>query len=187
MIERSHLPEALVRKRVEELRASCRKAGRRPSVLALARQLGLSNTTFRRHYPDIAREIAAHRSAAAPSRDRPSEQDKIIARNSRLRRRNRELTVQLKLAAAQIQHLALANASLLEALQQATNITRLSKFSFLNRRYAAAERQGHRDRVLPGLVRHRPAEPGRGVVRRVRRRRRLGEAVHLPAPNRWRW
>lgn len=82
---------------------------------------------FRRHYPDIAREIAANRSAAAPSRDTPSEQDKIIARNSRLRCRNREPTIQLKLAAARIQHLALANASLLEALQKATNVTRLSK------------------------------------------------------------
>ncbi|MFC5855117.1 hypothetical protein ACFPZI_26040 [Streptomyces chlorus] len=34
------------------------ETGQRPGVLALARQFSMSNTTFRRHFPDITREIA---------------------------------------------------------------------------------------------------------------------------------
>ena len=41
-----------------ELSAETAQTGKRPSVVALAQRLGLSNTTFWRHYPDIAREVA---------------------------------------------------------------------------------------------------------------------------------
>ncbi|MDQ1022282.1 hypothetical protein [Streptomyces afghaniensis] len=54
------LPHALVRKRMEEMLAACRDANRRPSVLAFARSLGMSNTTFRRRYPDLVQEISTH-------------------------------------------------------------------------------------------------------------------------------
>src|SRR3954462_10698488 len=99
------LPEALVRKHLQEVLDICRETNTRPSVLMLARRLDLTNTTFRRRYPDIAREIADHRAAPASPRSGPTEHDKLIARNAKLRNRNRELAVQLALAAAQIQHL----------------------------------------------------------------------------------
>ncbi len=55
------VPEALVRKKLEQLLAACEQQNRRPSVLALVRQVGMSNTTFRRNYPDITREIGLRR------------------------------------------------------------------------------------------------------------------------------
>jgi len=48
-----HVREVL---RQMEIQAHC--GGRRPSTLALARQLGLPNTSFRRAFPDVAREIS---------------------------------------------------------------------------------------------------------------------------------
>jgi hypothetical protein len=40
---------------------------RQPSVLPLAAKLELSNTTFRRHFPDLAKEISAIRSGPQPA------------------------------------------------------------------------------------------------------------------------
>lgn len=57
------VPDALVRKRMEEMLAACHDSNRRPSVLAFARSLGVSNTTFRRRYPDLVQEITARRTA----------------------------------------------------------------------------------------------------------------------------
>ena len=39
---------------------------RRPSVLAVARGLRLSNTAFRRHFPDITQQISAARRTPEP-------------------------------------------------------------------------------------------------------------------------
>ncbi|MET9500016.1 hypothetical protein [Streptomyces sp. NPDC006552] len=61
----SDLPEALVRKRMTDMLETCRQTNSRPSVLALARQLGLSNTTFRRRFPGIAQELGTLRSTPA--------------------------------------------------------------------------------------------------------------------------
>jgi hypothetical protein len=119
------LPEALVRKHLQEVLDTCRETNKQPSVLMLARRLDLTNTTFRRRYPEIAREIADHRATPAAPRSGPTEHDRLVARNAKLRRRNRELTTQLTLAAAQIQHLALRNERLLEAVENAAKVTRL--------------------------------------------------------------
>ena len=120
------IPEPLVRKRLEEMLQACQTAGTRPSVLMLARRLGLTNTTFRRHYPEIAREIAGHRSGpVGPITGQPSSYDKLVARNSKIRRRNHELTAKLKLAAAQIQYLALRNTRLQEALEAQAKVSRI--------------------------------------------------------------
>ncbi|WP_331735991.1 hypothetical protein [Streptomyces sp. NBC_00057] len=97
------LPEALVRKHLQEVLDTCRETNKQPSVLMLARRLDLTNTTFRRRYPDIAREIADHRAAPAAPRSGPTAHDRLVARNAKLRRRNRELTSQLAVAVAQIQ------------------------------------------------------------------------------------
>ncbi|MFF5297890.1 hypothetical protein ACFY5F_00860 [Streptomyces sp. NPDC013161] len=119
------LPEALVRKRLSEMLDTCRQTNTRPSVLTLARRLGLTNTTFRRRFPDIAQEIGALRSAPAATPGGPSEQDRLVARNAKLRRRNRELADDLALAIAQIQHLALTNERLHGALESASKVTNI--------------------------------------------------------------
>ncbi|MFE2495665.1 hypothetical protein [Streptomyces scopuliridis] len=62
----SELPEALVRKRMNEMLETCQRTNTKPSVLKLAQQLGLSNTTFRRRFPDIARELGTLRSSTSP-------------------------------------------------------------------------------------------------------------------------
>ncbi|MFE4923207.1 hypothetical protein [Streptomyces sp. NPDC056661] len=46
------LPEALVGKHLQEVLDSCRETDTRSSVLMLARRLGLTDTTFRRRYPE---------------------------------------------------------------------------------------------------------------------------------------
>ncbi|MFG2472326.1 hypothetical protein ACGFXB_43805 [Streptomyces canus] len=103
--------------------------GKRPSVLALATRLGLSNTTFRRHFPHLAKDISALRSSPSTSpaghNARPSPYDILIARNAKLRRTNRTLTDNLHYAAAQLQRLALDNARLRQALEASHNITRI--------------------------------------------------------------
>jgi AcrR family transcriptional regulator len=86
--------------------------GRRPSVLAVARQLGLSNTTFRRHFPDLADEISAAR--RAPD-----------ARNAKLRRGNHQLREHLDLAVANIQRLTLTVHKLQTELEGASKVTRI--------------------------------------------------------------
>ncbi|MFE9121471.1 hypothetical protein [Streptomyces sp. NPDC007172] len=120
------LPEALVRKHLQEVLESCRETNTAPSVLMLARRLDLTNTTFRRRYPEIAREIADHRAVPTTLRSGLTEHDRLVARNAKLRRRNRELNTQLALAAAQIQHLALRNERLQEALKSAANVTSIN-------------------------------------------------------------
>jgi hypothetical protein len=45
-------------------------AGKPPTVLALARHLGLANTTFRRNFPDVATGL--HQRAQQPSPDYPA-------------------------------------------------------------------------------------------------------------------
>lgn len=119
------LPDALVRKRLQEVLDICRETNKQPSVLMLARRLGLTNTTFRRRYPDIAREIADHRTAPAAPRSGPTAHDRLVARNAKLRRRNRELTVQLALAAAQVQHLTLRVARMQEVLEAQAKVSRI--------------------------------------------------------------
>ncbi|MGW5442706.1 hypothetical protein [Streptomyces asiaticus] len=121
------LPEALVRKHLQEVLESCRETNTAPSVLMLARRLGLTNTTFRRRYPEIAREIADHRAAPTTLRSGPTERDKLVARNAKLRRRNRDLAAQLTLAAAQVQFLALQAARLEAALEASAKITHINE------------------------------------------------------------
>jgi transposase-like protein len=106
---------------------SCR-SGRRPSVLALARQFGLTNTTFRRHYPEIVKELGEiRRTPTIDNTDSPAatEHARTIARNAKLRRDNRQLRQQLDLAAANIARLAIDNHQLRQQLEQAQRITNI--------------------------------------------------------------
>lgn len=121
------LPETLVRKRLQEVLDACRETRTRPTVLMLARRLEMTNTTFRRRYPEIVQEVADRRTAPAAPRSGPTEHDRLLARNAKLRRRNRDLTAQLALAAAQIQHLALRNARLEEALEAQAKLSHINE------------------------------------------------------------
>lgn len=107
---------------LERYLGECRDNGRRPSVLALAATLGMSNTTFRRHFPVQARKIAGLRrepetGPRTETDNGPSPFEQLTARNARLRRANRVLTQNLHLAAAQVQRLSLDNARLRGELQ----------------------------------------------------------------------
>lgn len=100
--------------------------GRAPSVLALARHLGLANTTFRRRYPDIVVRLQA--SALGPDFSgvalaAPRTDDELL----RLRHRNRELVGHLELATASIQRLSLDNRALRAQLEQLSSVTHLPR------------------------------------------------------------
>lgn len=122
-------PEARVRHALDQYLGECRDNGSRPSVLALAAKFDLSNTTFRRHFPELAKEVAAARSDAErrDTHGKPSPYEILVARNAKLRRANRTLTENLQFAVAQIQRLAVDNARLREALETTTNVTRIDR------------------------------------------------------------
>ncbi|MGY1960771.1 hypothetical protein [Nocardia gipuzkoensis] len=114
--------EEFVRSQLDELR---QRTGRTPSILALASRLGLSNTTFRRHFPDLCAELRAG--------DRPRDPisgvdayDTLRADNQKLTARNRDLASDLELAIAHIQRLTLDNDQLTRELHTARTITDLS-------------------------------------------------------------
>jgi hypothetical protein len=124
--------EHSVDRALERYLAECRDNGRRPSVLALAATLGMSNTTFRRHFPGQARKISEVRREPEPgsrtaANAGPSPYEQLTARNPRLRRANRVLTQNLHLAAAQVQRLALDNARLRGELQSRASVTSIDQ------------------------------------------------------------
>jgi hypothetical protein len=97
-------------------------------VLALAHQLGLANTTFRRHFPDIARELGQIRRTPTPEHTSSAARNpctKLQERNAKLGRDNAALTEHLELAIANIQRLTLETHQLREQLEAATKITRI--------------------------------------------------------------
>jgi AcrR family transcriptional regulator len=130
MTARVPLPsEAQVRQALAQLAAS--PGAGQPTVLALARSLGLSNGTFWRYFPEIASEVAGQRRAtprpgpAASTPDRPG--GNPAGELARLRRANRELTDQIEVAIAHLQRLTLENHALREQLEHALKITRIPR------------------------------------------------------------
>ena len=122
--------EARVRRVLDQYLTECHDNGKHTSVLALATKLGMTNTTFRRHFPQQAKEISEARSNPEPragAKTQPSPHDVLAARNAKLRRANHALTGNLRLAAAQIQRLGMENARLREALEASSNITRIDR------------------------------------------------------------
>lgn len=100
--------------------------GKPPSVLAVAQRLGLSNTTFRRIYPDIVAELRQQRTTAQSDPDSAVARfDAIKGENTRLRRDNHNLSAHLDLAVANIQRLTLDNHRLTQQLETASNISRI--------------------------------------------------------------
>ncbi|MEU8003672.1 hypothetical protein AB0B66_21150 [Catellatospora sp. NPDC049111] len=122
---RQPLPsEQTVRSTLEQLRNEADKTGRAPSILALARRLGLANTTFRRHFPVLCTELTAHEPTPVLDGE-PSSYAKLTREVDKLRRDNRELAEHLELAIANIQRLTMENHGLRQALEAARNVTRL--------------------------------------------------------------
>lgn len=135
MTARVQLPsDAKVRQALAELAAQ--PGAGQPTVLALARSLGLANGTFWRHFPEIAREVADQRRTAARLGRTTSVQELPADNNSvselaRLRRANRELTDQMEVAIAHLRQLTLENHTLREELEQSRKITRLPRAQLL--------------------------------------------------------
>lgn len=122
--------ETRARRVLEQYLSECEANGKRPSVLGLASRLGLTNTTFRRHFPDLAREISDTRTqqpTSAGTDKQPNPYDILVARNAKLRRTNRILTTNIQLAVTQIKHLGVDNARLREALETKNNVTHIDR------------------------------------------------------------
>lgn len=87
-----------------------------PTVIALARCLGLTNATFWRHFPHIAQEVASLRRNSLRSPGPANASDTAGADASsvlaQLRNDKARLGRQLEVALAQIQHLTLENRAL---------------------------------------------------------------------------
>lgn len=88
MTRRAALPsEARVRAALSRLQQQAADTGKRPTVLALAREFRLSDTTFRRQFPDIVRDIAdSARSKTHPASSSTSRYDQLVARNAKQKR-----------------------------------------------------------------------------------------------------
>jgi transposase-like protein len=129
MTAKDDLPDTdTVLKAKAELLADAYATGERPTVIALARQLGVTNATFWRHFPDIAREVAA--AGRNEQRDDHADRDpsplrELERQNAQLRRTNHDLRLDIKLAEASIQRLAIVNHQLRRELEAATGVTRI--------------------------------------------------------------
>jgi hypothetical protein len=117
-----------VRSTLEEILAEAQTVGRRPSVLALARRFGLTNTTFRRHFPEInQRAWTGTPDPTAGTRHVPSHSAlrHTATEDAELRRDNALFSQHLELAIANIHRLTLENHQLRMALESASTVTRI--------------------------------------------------------------
>jgi AcrR family transcriptional regulator len=123
---RVDLPDqSLVRQAMAEVIAQARDEGKRPTVLALARRLGISNPTLWRHFPDIARELVDMARVAEPQAAEPagpSRYQRLREDHASLKRKNAQLRHDLELAKASIQRLALDNQQLRQQLEGAAKV-----------------------------------------------------------------
>jgi hypothetical protein len=132
MIRKVDLPaEDHVRAVMARMLADADAGGPRPTVLALARTLGLANATFWRHYHDIATELRHHNAQAqqttpAPGQyQRPGQAGELASQNAALRRERDHLASELEAALSHLQRLTIDNAQLRHELETALAVTRL--------------------------------------------------------------
>jgi len=126
-------PEQHVRTVMAAMLADAAGGGPRPTVLALARSLGLANATFWRHYHDIATELCHHAAQArqpvpAPDQNqRRGQAGELAGQNAALRRERDHLTSQLEAALSHLRRLTIDNAELRCELQTARAVTRIGR------------------------------------------------------------
>jgi hypothetical protein len=116
-----------VRAAAREIIDQARQTGHRPSVLAVARRFGLSNTTFRRNFPDVARELAEQRRTpptAVEGSAAATRENTLRELHTTLLREKENLREHLELAAANIMRLTLQNRQLRRELEAASKVTR---------------------------------------------------------------
>ena len=127
MTRRVLLPsESEVHSALAKLRASTG----REAVTArdLARQLGLANSTFWRHFPEIAQAVAdENRVASRVAQAAPANASRASDPDGALRKENATLRDQIELAVAQIQRLTIDNQALRDQLEAQTNIVKLPR------------------------------------------------------------
>lgn len=116
---RRHPDREAVVSRLEELKVHSSGSGGRVSVLALARSVGMSNTTFRRVFPDLVAEVTA---LEAPPGHGQVVAERTVVTLEKVRKRNRDLEENLNLAVAAIQRLTLENARLRTELESALSV-----------------------------------------------------------------
>lgn len=117
------------RRALDEVLTQAGLDGHRPSVLAVARKLGLPNSTVRRIFPDIVQEVGnARRTPKVDSPESPAatEHEKLVARNAKLRRDNQRLSEHLDLAIANVVRLTLTVRQLQGELEAASGVSRIS-------------------------------------------------------------
>jgi len=124
MSRRVQLPtEAEVRTALTQLCDHADQHHTRPTVTALARRVGLTNTTFWRYFPQQARELVDRTRVEPADDDRGGNgTDRVAA----LTRDNQQLREHLDLATANIARLTLENHHLRTTLEAATAVTQLS-------------------------------------------------------------
>jgi len=126
-------PEDHVRTVMAGMLADAAAGGPRPTVLALARTLGLANATFWRHYHDIATELRHHdagarQSVPAPDQNQcPGQAGELASQNAALRRERDHLASQLEAALSHLRRLTIDNAELRSELETARAITRIGR------------------------------------------------------------
>lgn len=116
------------RRAMQQLLTDAAEGGVRPSAVELGRRLGLTNTTLWRHFPELARELAAEARAALAGPSTPSGPRRRVDEDRRaalLARDNHDLRQQLDIAAANIARLTLDNHQLRQSLENERNVTRL--------------------------------------------------------------
>jgi hypothetical protein len=123
--------EEHVRAVMARMLADADAGGARPTVLALARKLGLTNATFWRHYHDIAAEVRRHGAQvqqAIPAPDHnPGQASELASQNAALRRERDHLASQLEAALSHLRRLTTDNAELRAQLETARVITSIAR------------------------------------------------------------
>jgi AcrR family transcriptional regulator len=120
-LTRRNPDRATVHAAINELRQQAESASARVSVLAVAKRVGLANTTFRRRFPDLTEQITAgeYDDPRPPADSTASIKDT----EAKLRQRNRDLQENLELAIAAIQRLTQDNQGLRQQLEAARVVT----------------------------------------------------------------